>query len=202
MERTLTPNMGGMPGMKLNLVRTAGVVIGIIMTILNLAVFYPLGLEALYGEPNVLVVGPILMFILTYLLFKSDLVADLFKKEWEFGDEKRPLLIALAVIGTLGLQLALTLNIADWDAFIVFELPVVLSFFALTIQIHYTLTIYKNEKLRYYLGATVFIILWLIGMIPLIGALAIISPIFIAIALVIVFMAEKKLIAKKLMNLI
>jgi hypothetical protein len=175
--------MGALPGAKFTIMRTLGMILNLLTIIFS---FIILGI----AFPSAgFFTGGIIIGIVCF-------VACL-KLEYDFIDKYRKILLIIALV--LGLTLPL-IGLADMALYTSVILWIAISMYLLTICWHYTLTIYKNEKLRFILGFIGFVVLWVIFGYEPMKMLILIPIIILSISVVMTLVAERLLISKKLMN--
>jgi hypothetical protein len=186
--------MSGLPGLKLNIVRMVGMIINYIIIILLLAVFIPIQLtNSVY--PMWLIVIPIIAAGGLIFFLKTEIDAI---------DDSRPLILAIfiIVIGVIqGLILLLSVKTALVN-YLLYDLPVYVALIAIVIVSHYTLSIYKNEKMRYYIAILVFNGCWLMSAIVVIGLWSIVLTVLSVVSVLMVIIAEQMMIDQKLLKFI
>ena len=186
--------MSGLPGLKLNIVRMVGMIINYIIIILLLAVFIPIQLtNSVY--PMWLIVIPIIAAGGLIFFLKTEIDAI---------DDRRPLILAIFIIaiGVIqGLILLLSVKTALVN-YLLYDLPVYVALIAIVIVSHYTLSIYKNEKMRYYIAILVFNGCWLMSAIVVIGLWSIVLTVLSVVSVLMVIIAEQMMIDQKLLKFI
>lgn len=200
--------MGGLPGGKYTIIRMIGMVLNLVSLIIVL-VFVGLAIDRTSGQSMVMIIAPILEVVGFILLLKLELVigiVGLLKKkqiQFEFDDEKRPLYLGIILGGSIGLQIILGWLVSGLDLVWLFYIPIMIAAFALTMVWQYTLTIYKNEKQRFWISFIAFEVLWVIfGIMSILYLLVLVPALIVLIAVFMITFAEKQLIAKNLMHFI
>jgi hypothetical protein len=186
--------MGALPGLKLNLTRMIGMIINYITMILVVAVYIPLQLNT-HQQPLYLMAIPIALAVGLIFFLKSEIDAI---------DEHRPailasLIIILGAIQTVLLFMVLPNALSDY---LLYHLPILIAVVSIVVVCHYTLSIYKNEKVRYYVGVMAFNGLWLLSGPVVLGLWAIVPNILSVISFFMVLIAEQMMVKKKLLNFI
>ncbi len=186
--------MGALPGLKLNLTRMIGMIVNYITMILVVAVYIPLQVNT-HGQPLYLIAIPIVLAIGLIFFLKSEVDAI---------DDHRPailaaLIIVLGTVQTVLIFMALPNALTDY---FLYHLPMLISVISIVVVCHYTLSIYKNEKVRYYVSVMAFNGLWLLSGPVVLGLWAIVPNILSVISFLMVLIAEQMMLKKKLLNFI
>ncbi len=188
--------MPKLPGTKETMVR-GGTLIAIILGILVQVIFY--GIKT--PDNALMIIIPIIGVFGFVFLQKFDLVI---KKEIEFLDDHPILAWSIWVGACVVLQTVLGYLIADVPINIwLYYIPLLISMFILTYAWHYCLSIYKDEKMRYYIALLLGVVIWvLFGFIGATAAFAIIPPAIISLAAAVNYLMEQRLMKKKLLKFI
>ena len=186
--------MGALPGLKLNITRMIGMLINYITMILVIAVFIPLQLNT-HGQPIYLIAIPIVLAVGLIFFLKS---------ENDAVDDHRPtiltiLIIVLGVIHAVLIFMTLPNALTDY---LLYHLEVYIAVIAIVVVCHYTLSIYKNEKVRYYVAIFVFNGMWLVSGPVVLGLWAIVPSVLSVLSFLMVYIAEQMMIKKKLLKVI
>ena len=181
--------MGGVPGQKFTLMRAGSLVINLAAIIVTL-VLLGVGIEEA-GHTATLITGPIVLTVLMVFLLKA---------EFDILDDHRAkflgLVVIIAIVINVIIGLVADLGIVVWT----FYVPSIIGLTGLIFTWQYTLTIYKNEKQRYYIGFIVYIVLFVVlGMVSLVVTLAWITAVISLIAVGLDEYAERQLLKAKLM---
>jgi hypothetical protein len=183
--------MGGIPGAKFTLIRTVSMILNLTGIILVL-VFIGTGITNATDNMS-MITAPIIGTIMLIFLLKD---------EHDAIDDHRPVILAATISLCLVLEIILgyTINSAEniWN----FYIPAMGAMFGLIVAWHYTLTIYNNEKQRYWLSSGIFFVLWLVGGWVIIGLLVLVPAILVALATIMGTFAEKQLVKQGLMKFI
>ena len=185
--------MGGLPGAKFTLMRTIGMILNLVVVILSI-VFTGVAISTL-GDNMILILIPIVAAIAFAILIKVEI---------DFVDDHRPVLLLATVVVAFGLQIlfALVVSAVSVLSLFTFYVPLLGAEFAMVICWHYTLTIYLNEKKRYFAGFLGFEVLFVGFGYSVLGIMALIAGLLVAISVVMVFYSEKVLLSKKLLTYI
>jgi hypothetical protein len=184
--------MGALPGAKYTLMRTLGMVINLLGLILTI-IFAGIGITNL-NQNGFLIIGPLISTILFVFFIKIEVDAV---------DDHRPIFLLLAIASGIIVEVILfAVSFLNWLDFLLYYLPLLFALISMTICWHYTLSIYKKEKVRFLMGYVGFIALFIGFDYVWIGLLALIPIIIVTFAVVLTILAEQQLISKKLMNYI